>query len=705
MRKLKYLITIIFLAVFVTPVGAITMLADPADQFGIIAPGPNAVVSGAVSTVWMAYDDDQTLVPFELALLDSTLCDQKKATIAAGSVNSSTGPHTNNWNTNGPFLDTAKLVDGAYCMEVCVSLKNGTTPYSACDARIVVIRNNNSAPYFTTAAPVNPSIANAAAWAYDANAADAEGDPFSFALAAAPSFVSLNPTTGVVSIPAGAKPAGTYTISIVVRDSLGASSQQNISLTIQAPAPVTPPPPSSTSTSSTTTTTTTTTSQGVEQPVFKFIYPATNSVLSGAENKLKWELSDTEGVSKIVLKYRDADGKEIRIKELTPDQTEFIWDVSDLKEGTYTLEATLEMADGTEIDYSSQPFSVKNEIDPGELITKPLITDVIPNEGAELRDLKPVISGKFTAPIDGTINPESFTFKLDEKDFSEICEVTAAEFKCTPQADLALGVHKVEVSIEDFDKQVTTKKWSFTIISADGQVTTTSSAGAEGIFLGDTFIPRQSIIWALLICCAAFLLIAIPWVLWAIWRNRRHEEAEAAQSEYSESVAYSPVEPLPVLDSMQPIGDYTVAATPTTPEVNVNYYYPEASSTQENGNINSAEPIFPEVVTATELPSVSSQTTETQTPAADTNVSVNINETTLPATATPNTENYVNADPLPIASPDQTQNTTSTTTSGDASQPSWLSPLPAAAPASPTSGNTEDNKDTGAFGYGSKVDN
>lgn len=697
-QKVFSLTIVLFLIVGTLPVSAITQLADAADQFGIIAPGPNAVVSGVVNTVWKAYDDDQSTISYELALLDSTLCDQKKATIAASTVASSASiNHTNSWNTGGPFLDTSRLVDGAYCMEVCVSLLNGTTPYSACDARIVVIRNNNTAPYFTTT-PSGTTIANVAGWTYDANAIDAENDSFSFILASAPSFVGLNPNTGLLTVAAGAKPAGTYTIRLLVRDSLGATGEQVFNLIVQAA--VVTPPPSTTPTTTTASSTSTSTAPAQLAPEFKFLSPKEGSVFSADSNKVTWEIKNPEQIESIIIKYIDSTGKETRIAEPKLTETEYLWDVTKIAQGSYKLEATVKLKDGKELDFSSVPFIIKNEIDPGEAGSKPLITEVSPNEGAELRERKPLITGEFTAPIGGTIDTKSFKFELDGKDFTEICEVTPAGFKCTPQSDLELGVHKVEVSISDFNKQTGTKRWTFTIISDNSGVTTTTSAGAEGIVIGDTFIPRQSLIWGILLCCAAFMLIAIPWILASIWRRRKQQE-ESTQEQPGftdqaivESSSLPDTSALPNIPTYQPFSDYTVAATPQTPEVNVNYYYPEVTTGTENYSTQPTD--------AQQQPEVINRPTPEEPPVAvipdTTNFVEAVPTTTSADTITPPTADSnpfaipTSSDPLPASTP-ESQTSVLGSQAGTVSTSDPQNPLPTA------------SDSTGSFGYSSKVDN
>lgn len=676
-------------AVFMQSVSAVS-LADPVDQFSVSSPGPNSQVSGVVNTIWRVSDDEQSSIPYEINLLDTGTCSTKIASVASGNVASSGNNITTSWNSAGSFPQIAKLNDGNYCMQVCVSLRNGTTPYSACNGRIITIRNTNRSPIITSSPPANRQITPTGNFSYDVNAYDPDGDPISYILLSNPSFITINSGSGVITIAQGSKPAGNYTITVQVRDSLGAVAQQSFDLTITG---------SQTSSSTTTT--------AAPTPTVKITSPIANEVFAGKTNEIKWEITNGGSVSEIALLYSTDGTNWKEIKKLSPTDTSYMWDVSDLTDGIYTLQVLLRTTGGQEIRHNSDPFEIKNKVDPNDLITKPLIVDVVPSDGANIRDRRPVISGKFTPPIDGTIDITKFKFLLDDQDRADLCEVTPAEFKCTLSSDLDLGVHKVVAEIQDFKQQVAEKEWNFTIIE---DVTTTSSPSGQnqggGIFIGDRFIPRESLVWAVLICCGALLLLLIPWILYSIWRRR--EEGDRTE------VTVNTEPPAPVMPEIS----YTVAPQQTegttTPEVNVNYYYPEYLSSQEPQTLDSLQPtvtVNTETVPtdSTEIkvePDIIIEPEVIPEPVAGTTQNIEVNTPAAVIEAEPLAPATEPASDLVPSSQPDTSTTQTDPLAPASNQPEWLNTTETASTDSPQNATEPQKKDSAmnAYGYGSKID-
>jgi translation initiation factor IF-1 len=90
----------------------------------------------------------------------------------------------------------------------------------------------NSPPIVTT---TPPPPTNLESYEYAVHAVDPDGDPMRFNLAAAPSGMTINESSGriVWRIPSGLK--GTHTAKIVVEDGQGGSVRQDIQLTLPAP--------------------------------------------------------------------------------------------------------------------------------------------------------------------------------------------------------------------------------------------------------------------------------------------------------------------------------------------------------------------------------------------------------------------------------------------------------------------------------------
>lgn len=737
-------------------------LADSGDRFNFYGPGPNSIVSGTVSTTWQVSDDEQANVPYEINLFDANLCNTKIASITSGNIASSGNTITSNWNSAGAFPETAKLNDGRYCLQICVSLRNGTTPYSACSARIITIRNTNRAPSFISANPGVVQIGTTGAWTFDFNSIDPDGDPINYKLTNTPNFLSINAANGIISTNNNPRTPGSYSVTVQVRDSLGAANQLTFTVIIVASAP-TPPPPPTTPSTTTTPTPTTPTPQPQPELSIEILSPKQNETWRGDENEIMWEIKNGEGkVKEIVVSHSTDNTNWTEISKLEADKTTYRWDVSQLPDGNYYVEVLVKTEDNKEFRTTSPVLNIKNSQDPDDLLTKPLIVDVSPSDKAELRDRKPTISGKFTPPIGGTILADSFKLFIDDKDWTEICEVDAAGFVCKLNSDLDLGAHKVKAEVKDDKEQEAEKIWTFSLIDEAGLPgNSSSSQGAEGILIGDRFIPRQTLAWGLLICCTLFLLLIIPWLLFSLWRRRNYTRVEKKTTKVETTKV------TPETDTnytFAPLVAAPPAAEPVMPEVNVNYYYPEVAETPitepQDLTAFSSEPLVaaePEPLTTTTTETT--QTTGTDVFTDPTTGFVRDESTTqntfvndpLPAVSDPfvepvpttsttetttNTTNTTNIYAVPevLATPEPIEpevinsttettetvtqadgststTTTSTTTPSETKVPDWLSPIDSTSTTETTTttkstsntSNPEDSK-LGAYGYGSKID-
>src|SRR5262249_4719291 len=76
---------------------------------------------------------------------------------------------------------------------------------------------------------------------YDADAQDPDGDALTFSLLSGPSGMTIDPTTGEISMPTGLADLGTQAVTVHVTDGHGGSADQQFTLTIDTAVPNRPP--------------------------------------------------------------------------------------------------------------------------------------------------------------------------------------------------------------------------------------------------------------------------------------------------------------------------------------------------------------------------------------------------------------------------------------------------------------------------------
>ncbi len=552
-KKLSVVIAAAVILLFPLAVQAQSqILADPSDSFVVNGPLPNSTVSGTVITSFRVYDNNQANVPYELTLRDSQTCNNLVGTISVGNKPSSASTDsTVSWPSAGPLNDVASVPDGKYCMQLCVSLQNGSNPYSACNLRIITIRNTNVPPQIVSSPPADRTITTDESWQYQVQATDANGDSLSYSLLNNPGFLSINSSTGLISTNSNAKTPATYDVTVVVQDAFGGTASQQFQLSVVSPS--TNPTPTPNPNPNPTPTPTTTNKPGSVTITF----PVANSELKGATNQVSWTATDPDGIKDVKLAYSTDKSNWQAIATVAGDKTNFVWDVSKLTDGSYYLQVTITDNLDATTTATSEKFTVANTTAPiPSTATKPLIISVKPEDATNVTDTKPEISGQFTPPANSAIDPATFLLKLDQTDISTTCTVTASGFKCTPASDLALGVHNVHAEVKSTDGQTAIREWAFTIVAKPTD-TTTSPAGSQ--------ISSQTVIIVLVACCLLALLVLIPWLLFILWRRRN----QAKEDNFAEPQPVNPSE-------FTNYGDYLSASAQPAPlpEITTNYYTP-----------------------------------------------------------------------------------------------------------------------------------
>lgn len=495
--KLKSLRILLIATLLLTSLATIVraesqLLADTDDIFEVTTPIPNAVVQGTIATVFKVYDDDQATVPYQISLMDAAKCSSQQALVARGnSTSTKSESNSLNWSTYGPTVDQTTIGDGAYCQLVCVSLKNGTQPYTACNGRIINVRNNNHIPVITSTIPSKLNITATEDWQYDVNATDADGNTLTYSLSDNPSFLSIDSSSGLISTNSNTRTAGAYKVTVSVSDAKGATATQTWTLVIG----------SGTGNNSTDEVTITA--------------PLATSVFSGADNEITWTAQDGQGIDGFTLSYASFPALDTytNIANVDNTQTSYTWDVSNITSGTYAIKIVMRDTAGNEVSDVSQEFEI-NGIDNGGNSSSPLIIDVSPVDKTTITELKPQITGKFSPAAGSTIDTSSFVLKLDDTDITANCAVDDAGFTCVPTADLAKGSHKVNSTVSDSNNQQTTLEWTFTIADTTATTVTTTSQTPS----------VTTIILVILGVIVLILLFVIPWILYVRWRKQQQEK-------------------------------------------------------------------------------------------------------------------------------------------------------------------------------------
>ncbi|MDP4012443.1 MAG: Ig-like domain-containing protein, partial [Candidatus Nanoarchaeia archaeon] len=95
---------------------------------------------------------------------------------------------------------------------------------------VLTVSPVNDAPVFVTS-PVTTATRNSG-YTYDANAVDAENDPFTFALITGPSGMNLDSNTGIVSWTPSSSQVGTHSVRLRVTDNQGSFSEQAYTISV-----------------------------------------------------------------------------------------------------------------------------------------------------------------------------------------------------------------------------------------------------------------------------------------------------------------------------------------------------------------------------------------------------------------------------------------------------------------------------------------
>jgi hypothetical protein len=507
--KLIRLLVVAPILMLTLVVGYIKSLeVDPLDLLDVKSPVENSTITGNVKINVKFYDDDQTSLSTRTQIYDSR-CQQKLRTIQITTrVSKQDTFQVINWNTVGAYQDGSALADGNYCLRICADYKLDSTPYEACNLRVLTIRNRtNRAPVITSKPTTTATEGNN--YKYQITATDADSDPVTFALLKSPSFLKLN--GGVLS---GTNlPAGTYQVSIEARDNFGGKASQNFTLVVNKKDNSTPP-----------------TTPQVGEIKLEIIKPQDGDTFTGRENKLEWALENAAAVSELNIEFGSVQNGEVANwtklttipKDRVATQTSANWDVRAITPGDYRIRIRVIDTAGLEKIAQSGVVKVLKSDEPTTSIEDITVTDLSPFNGEAIKETKPQITASITSKqalaegdITLTINDEiKPTCKLEKK------EDTKYQLTCELSEDLKPGNYKVKLAISDSAvKGGYSKEWRFTVL--ESKVVPGDDADTITIPIINAKIPKSVANILAIIIAALLCLLLLPLLLLTIWRRRR----------------------------------------------------------------------------------------------------------------------------------------------------------------------------------------
>lgn len=578
--KKSFLILLLILgifSIFTNFVGSNT-LSDIDDRFAVDAPAPNQLVLGTIGVRFIAYDDEQSSIPFTAQIFDRATCsDTNYGSITSQSTAPSNAsiPHEFSWNSKSTN-STANLLDGEYCIKICLSLKNNSTNYSACNSRSITIINQNRSPVITST-PLNLTIYEDSTWEYQIVASDPDGNPLTYSLLESPAFLSINSATGLVSTNTNSKvlPSGTtkldYTVRVGVSDGIAATVTQEFTLTILKRG-VSIDDSNGNNDSG---------QSPDRQSKVEVITPTENEIFKGSSNEIKWKISDPDGIKEIKIRYSKDQIGWVDIKTLSGIETDLTstnFDVSQISDGAYYIEFRVKDELDDEISKISPKFIIRNDDNNGNFSSEPLIINVDPASNSQNSEVSK-ITGEFVASIDQEIDTKTFEITLDDNDIKSLCEVTKDVFTCTLEENLSNGLHKAKVKISDSAEKTTEYEWQFRVGEENPVSFPTDSEdndSSSNLFGRD--IPHSLILISLGICCLASLLILIPWILYSMWFRSDTDD----DNYYGDSQTTAPVQPTVTTNYYNPgLSDYGYVSQNNISAQNPDNYYmpPTAENT------------------------------------------------------------------------------------------------------------------------------
>lgn len=145
--------------------------------------------------------------------------------------------------TGVPYFDYSSLVTGLHFNAGDTTAFREIAFYNPGKVQfsfdLVPLAQVNQAPQITSAPPVKAITGQT--YTYPVTAIDTDGDPLTYSLRSAPSAMTINPASGLITWNPSTADIGNQSISIVVSDGQGGTAEQDYTLFVTAPQPNSPP--------------------------------------------------------------------------------------------------------------------------------------------------------------------------------------------------------------------------------------------------------------------------------------------------------------------------------------------------------------------------------------------------------------------------------------------------------------------------------
>lgn len=177
------------------------------------------------------------------------------------------------------------------------------------------------------------------------------------------------------------------------------------------------------------------------------------------------------------------------------------------------------------------------------------IVNFSPTATDEVKNNKPTIKASLIASENASVNQDSISVKLDDKDISKdikINKISDSEYTVIylPQDSMESGTHKVEVSFKDSNDKEASKDWTFTIAEDESD--------SENFNIFGYYISKRIVY--IIAGGIALIVLAIftPMIIFAVWKDDKKETP--------------PTPPIPLTDSSSEIN---VQPVYTPPPINI----------------------------------------------------------------------------------------------------------------------------------------
>lgn len=518
--KFSIIIGVILIGIFGLAPNRVYAISRGSDQIILETPIEGANVSGSVEIKWNMRDSNQNSDNIPLLVdIFSKSCPNNgeyygNILNSHKNVTRTGDEFTYLWNTRDAIQNKTGTPDGEYCLRVCaVFVQNGSNYYGLCDKHTITVSNTSNQSPKISSTPSNLNIKVGDKYSYQVIATDPEGDNLQFSLQQSEPILEIDQSIGLITSPE-LKNIGNFTVTIVVVDGKGGSDKQVFTLNVTS---------------------------GDSSSTIKFTVPQKDEILNQDSVNIQWQISNSDNVESVKLSL-SSDGENWQeLTSLSPGDNHYKWDISKLTNGKYFLLLEAKLKTGENISTVSEPFTIAHQTS-GESI--PLITELQPEDGSKITDLRPKISAKYTPSDGATIDPSDVSIQLNSSALTN-CQKTNSDISCDLQQDLSSGKNKLTIQVKDSAKKVVVRDW---YVEAE-------SGNSPQIQIAN-FWP------ILLILCVGAIILFIPWLLFVLYNRWKSKNGV---SKITQPVSPAPATTIGVNRTVTPVQSvqtYQEAAPP-----------------------------------------------------------------------------------------------------------------------------------------------